>query len=165
MVISLGMQKLLLLVLLLISFTTFSQRGFLYVKKKGFKKVKTFAEGDAIKFHTKDGQVIYGGLALVNRDSVYVNGHWFPVADVSKIILRDRGNRSFDPEMLLWTTAGVALSTTGITLAKWNTFQEALGYSAGLGFGNYLIRYFPSLKRKKYVINRKFSLQTLDLHF
>jgi hypothetical protein len=61
------MQKLLLVTLLFITQFAFAQKGFLYVKKKGFKKVRTFEEGSAIRFETKDGSVIYGGLALVKK--------------------------------------------------------------------------------------------------
>lgn len=159
------MQKLLLLFFLSLSQLVFAQRGFLYVKKKGFKKVRTFEEGSVLKFETKDNQIIYGGLALVKKDSVYVNGNWFDVRQVKKIFLREKKRKGFDTPTFLLTTAGVALSTAGMTLAKWVSFDKALSYSAGLGYGNFLITHFPNLKRKKYSIGKKFSLQTLDLHF
>lgn len=159
------MQKLLLVFFLLFSQIVFAQRGFLYIKKKGFKKVKTFEEGDPIKFETRDNQVVYGGLAMVKKDSIYVNRYWFPVSEIKTISLTKKSSSPFDTEMFLWTTAGVALSTAGMTLAKWASFEKALGYSAGVGYGNYLIRYFPNLKRKKHNIGRKFSLQAFDLHF
>jgi len=158
------MQKLLAVFFLFLSQLLFAQKGFLYVKKKGFKKVRTFEEGSAVKFETNNWQVIYGGLALVRKDSIYVNGHWFAAADIKKIILRER-NFAFDYETFLWTTGGVALSTAGMTLAKWSDFDKALEYSAGIGYGNFLIRYFPKFKRKKYKIGKKFTLQTFDLHF
>jgi hypothetical protein len=60
----------------------------------------------------------------------------------------------------------VALSTAGMTLADWASFEKSLGYSAAIGYGNFLIRYLPAfLKRKHYNIGKKFSVQTLDLHF
>jgi hypothetical protein len=61
------MQKLLLVFLLFFSQLIFAQKGFLYIKKKGFKKVKTFGEGSAIKFETKNQQVVYGVMALVKK--------------------------------------------------------------------------------------------------
>lgn len=158
------MQKLLLIFFLLFSQIVFAQRGFLYVKKKGFKKVRTFEEGRAIKFKTKDGEVIYGGIQFVKKDSIYVNSHWFNVKRINKIYLRDR-KYHFDVPTFLLTTAGVAISTAGMTLAEWTDFKNALNYSAGIGYGNFIITHFPSLKRKSYNIGRKFSLQTLDLHF
>jgi hypothetical protein len=157
------MQKWLLILCLLFSQMAFAQRGLLYVKKKGIKKVRTFAEGDAIYFKTKDRQTVRGVLALVKSDSLYINGHWYRSGNISSIILREKGGLA---EPLLLTTAGVLLSSAGMTLAKWGTFPEALGWSAGIGYGNIIIRILPKqLKRKKYKIGGKFSVQTLDLHF
>jgi hypothetical protein len=158
------MQKLLLIFFLLFSQIVCAQRGFLYVKKKGFKKVRSFEEGSMIKFQTKDNQVIYGGLARIKKDSVYVNQNWFAVSEIKKIILR-ANKFHFDSKTFLLTTAGVALSTAGMTLAEWANFKDALTYSAGIGYGNFIIANFPSLKRKKYKTGKKFTLQTLDLHF
>ena len=158
------MRKLLLIFFLLSSQLLFAQRGFLYVKKNGFKKVRTFEEGSAIKFETKNDQVIYGRLALVKKDSVYVNGNWFATAGIKKIILQKK-ERHFDPKIFLLTTGGIAISTAGMTLAKWANFKDALAYSAGIGYGNFAIANFPSLKRRQYKTGKKFSLQTLDLHF
>lgn len=159
------MQKLLLIFLLLFSYSAFAQKGFLYIKKKGFKKVKTFEEGSPIKFETKDNQVIYGGLAMVKKDSIYVVGYWFSTGDIKKIILRDHREHHFKSKIFLLTTAGVAISTAGMTLAKWADFKKALAYSAGVGYGNFIIANFPSLRRKQYAIGKKFKLQTFDLHF
>lgn len=160
------MQKLLLVFFLILSQTPFAQRGFLYVKKHGFKKVKTFEEGETIQFQTQDHQSIYGTLALVNKDSVNINGNWFAVSIIQKIILKNKTNASpATIKIFLLTTAGVVLSTAGMTLSKWAGFKKALAYSAGVGYGNYLIRFFPKFKRKKYIIGKKYSLQTLDLHF
>lgn len=158
------MQKLLLIFFLFFSQIVFAQRGYLYVKKNGFKKVKSFEEGSIIKFKTKDGEVIYGGIQLVKKDSIYVNSHWFNINRVDKIYLRER-KRHFDAKTFLLTTAGVAISTAGMTLAEWASLKDALAYSAGIGYGNFVIANFPSLKRKKYNIGKKFTLQTLDLHF
>lgn len=159
------MQKLLLIIFLFLAQFAFAQKGFLYVKKKGFKKVRTFEEGNAIRFETKDGSIVYGGLALVNKDSIYVNGNWFASKDIRKIILREKRKSQFDFPIFLWTTAGVVLSTAGMTLAKWSSFNKSLQYSAGIGYGNFLITHFPKLKRKQYKMGKKFSVQTFDLHF
>lgn len=158
------MQKLLLIFSLFLAQMVFAQRGFLYVKKKGFKKVRSFEEGSMIKFKTKDGEVVYGGIQLVKKDSIYVNSHWFNTKRINKIYLRNR-KYHFDAKTFLLTTAGVAISTAGMTLAEWASFKDALAYSAGIGYGNFIIANFPSLKRKKYSIGKKFTLQTLDLHF
>src|SRR5689334_21080751 len=157
------MQKPLLFIFLFFTQLVFAQRGVLYVKKHGFKKVKSFGEGSAIKLETKNQDIVYGSLIWVKKDSIDVNGHWLAVTDIKEIIFRER-QKFFDPETFLWTTGGVVLSTAGMTLAKWTSFGNALAYSAGLGYGKYLIHYFPGFKRRKYKIGKKFSLQTFDLH-
>jgi hypothetical protein len=158
------MQKLLLILLLFFSQTVWSQRGVLYVKKKGFKTVKRFDEGAVITFQTKNGRTVTGAMALVNKDSIYVNGSWFATGTIKRIFLREKTSFKIN-EIFLWATAGVALSTAGMTLAKWTDFNHALLYSAGLGYGNYLIRFFPKLSRRKFVLGKMYTLQTLDLHF
>ncbi len=158
------MQKLLLILFLLFSQLLLAQRGFLYVKKKGYKKVKTFEEGSILKFETKDGSIIYGALELVKKDSILVNGYWFATSFMKTIFLRS-GGYHFDSKTFLLTTAGVALATAGITLANWTSFENALAYSAAIGYGSFLIHNFPNIRRKKYNIGKKFTLHTLDLHF
>ena len=158
------MQKLLLIFLLSFPQLLFAQKGFLYVKKKGYKKVRTFEEGSILKFETRDEQIIYGRLTLVKKDSIYVNSNWFASSDIRKIYLTDE-KYHFDSKTFWLTTAGVALATIGLTLANWTSFGKALGYSAALGYGSFLLQNFPSLRRKKYDIGKKFTLQTFDLHF
>lgn len=157
------MQKWLLLLCLVVSQNLMAQKGLLYVRKNGIKKVRTFAEGDVIHFTTKDKQVVRGPIAMVKKDSLYINGFWYRSGNISRIILRARNKVM--PALLL-TTAGVALSTAGMTLAKWGSFEGSAKTSAGLGYGNFLIRNGPKLiKRRSYRIGRKFRLQTFDLHF
>lgn len=158
------MQKLLLIFFLFFSQALFAQRGLLFVKKKGYKKVATFAEGATIKFKTKDAFIVHGIIAFVKSDSLFINGYWYKTSAISKIILREKDGGM--GTMLLLTTAGVAISTAGMTLAKWRDFPQALSNSAALGYGNFIIRSLPKfIKRKKYNIGKKFTLQTLDLHF
>jgi len=159
------MQKLLVVLFLLFSQIIYAQKGYLYVKKHGFKKVRTFEEGSVVRFTTKDGNVVHGMLALIKKDSVLVNGNWFGALSINKIFLREKRSNPFDYKTFLLATGGVVLCTTGMTLANWADFDKALGYSAGIGYTNFLIRYFPNLKRKKYKIGKKFTLQTFDLHF
>ena len=102
-------------------------------------------------------------LSFVKNDSLYVNGHWYRSGNISSIMVSDRGSVAAP---LLLTTAGVLLTTVGMTLAEWGTVEQSLGWSAGIGYTNFLIRILPKhLKRKKYNIGKKFTIQTLDLHF
>ena len=158
------MQKLLLILLLFCSQQVFAQRGYLYVKKKGYKKVRSFAEGSAIHFQTKDGRKVAGYLALVKKDSLLINNKWYRANEISKVIIRGKVDGALGTFLL--TTGGVALSTAGMTLAEWASFKKSLAYSSAIGYGNFLIQYLPALiKRKKYNIGKKFTVQTLDLHF
>ena len=158
------MHKPLLLVLLLCATQlVFAQRGYLNVKKNGYKKVKSFPEGAAIEFYTKQGFHSAGYIALIKKDSFQVNSKWYHSKDITKIILR-KGDNLLTP--FLWTTLGVALSTAGMTAAKWGTFEESLKWSAVIGYGNFMIFSLPKiLKRNKYKIGKKFSVHTIDLHF
>ena len=158
------MQWLLLFFCLLFSGVSNAQRGLLFVKKRGYKKVASYAEGQPIRFRTKDHQFIYGPIALIRNDSLRVNGAWFRSGDITQVILRPKGEGGAGAPFLL-TTAGVALSTAGMTMAGWGSFSESLAYSSVIGYGNYLVRLLPKAKRKKYRIGRKFSLHTLDLRF
>jgi len=54
------------------------------------------------------------------------------------------------------TTAGVALSTAGMTLAKRVSFKKALLYSAGAGYGNHVNHFFSKLNRRKFILAKKY---------
>jgi hypothetical protein len=141
-----------------------AQRGMIFIKKNGLKKVATYHEGSFIQFQNGDKTTVAGYIALVKGDSLYVNGRYYPVAQIRKIILL-RSNKDGVKKLLLYTTAGLALSTVGMTLAKWTSFKTAAAVSAGLGYGNFLIHVVPGLKRGHYSIGKKFSIQVIDLHF
>jgi len=159
------MQKLLLILCLLVTQTLLAQRGWIYIKKNGFKKVRSFNEGSSLKFKTKQERIVTGTLIFVKKDSIYVNADAFALSDITTIYVRDRKKSKASMQTFLYTTAGVALTTTGIVLAKWDSFQRGLIYSAIIGYGNFLIKHFPSFKRKKYQMGKKFTLQAIDLHF
>lgn len=155
------MQRL-LIVMLLFSQLAIAQRGLLYVKKKGYHKVMTFAEGSPIKFETADGKQTYGMITLVRKDSIRVNNLWYHAGDIKRIILREKNSVVAD---LLYTTAGVGLSTAAIRIAKFGNTRDGFILSCILGYGNFIIHSLPKLKRKQYRIGKKFTVQTLDLRF
>ena len=158
------MQKCLLLLFLFITSAACAQKGVLFVKKKGFKKVASFSEGDPFRFRTNGGGQVEGYISLIKNDSIYVNGMGYHQSSIRKIIVRKK-EKIITGEQLLYVTAGVALSTTGMTLAKWASFGTALATSAVLGYGNILVRYLFHFRRSQYRIGKKFTVQTLDLHF
>ena len=159
------MSKLLLIIWLLATQDALSQRGFLIVKKRGYKKVMTIPEGSFFRFRDREGQLVQGFLALVKGDSLRVNNIWYRTGDIRRIILRTKAEGGDASMPILLTTAGVAISTGGMTLAKWASFRESLLYSSVIGYGNYVIRFLPKTKRRYYRMGNKFSVHTLDLHF
>lgn len=159
------MQKSLLLLFLFFSQCALAQRGIIYIKKHGYKTVRSFAEGDEIIFKTKMGDVVDGYIMLVKKDSVFVNNNGFARDDIKTIFLHHK-TKWIDSKTFLLITAGVALSTAGITLAKWADFKEALFVSLGIGYGPLILDWLlHHPKRNKYIIGKKFTLQFFDLHF
>jgi hypothetical protein len=157
------MQKWLLVFVLLFSQAVTAQRGMVFVKKNGYKKVHSFAEGDPITFQVKDGFITSGYISLVRNDSIYVNGMGFSARSVSRIFLREKKHEL--PRQFLLTTGYVLVIAGAASVSKNYSFGSALGIAAILGYGQLLIRQIPNLKRYKYKIGKKFSIQTLDLHF
>jgi hypothetical protein len=156
------MRNGMLLLFLLLSISAYSQRGALLVKKRGLKKVHSFAEGAHIRFYTSEGDFVQGMITLVKGDSIYVNHNAFPASSIRRIVLRDK--KSMVPQILL-TTAGVAAASGMISLAGGSAYGDAVRTTAAIGYGSILLRTVPKLKRKKYPIRKKFTVQTLDLHF
>jgi len=158
------MQKWLLILCVLLFQTALAQHGMIFVKKRGIKKVATISEGSTFRFRKTDDSVIHGTLAMVKNDSVFVNGYWHAVADIRRVIIRPKDEKTLGNQLLL-TTAGVGMITAGMTLAKWEDFRTSLAVASGMGFGNFLLQVVPRLKRRQYRIGRRFRLQPLDYHF
>jgi hypothetical protein len=157
------MRTALLTILLILPVLLHAQRGMLFIKKKVFKKVHTISEGEAIKFKKTNGDVIHGYLWLVKNDSVFVDGNGHPVSSIQNIILREKDGRLVRQTLL---TAGAVVVVSGLmSLAKWESFEQALRVNSSVGFGNILLRTIPKLKRRQYQIGKKFSIQPIDLHF
>jgi hypothetical protein len=157
------MQKLLLVFCLLCYQLCFSQRGLLFVKKHGHK-VATFPEGAAVKFKLKDQSIVAGYISIVKSDSLNINGFWFPQSSIKEIVFAEKPNEHLAQQILL-TTAFIAFTTTAITISKQMDFKSAVISSSALGFGRLFISLLPHFKRTKYRIGKKFTVQTLDLHF
>jgi hypothetical protein len=158
------MQRWLLLLLLLCTACCYGQRGMIFIKKRGVKKVATFWEGAPIRLQLDGRDNLSGYISRVGQDTVFVNGLEVPVARISRVYIRSRQDSKLASQ-LLWATAGVALATTGMTLAKWASFEEALKVNAGMAYAPIAYGQLRSLKRMKYRIGRKFQVQAIDLHF
>lgn len=163
------MNRLLLIALFLFScMAVHAQTGYLFVKK-GIRKKKSYGEGDWITLKTQDHRTYAGFITLLRNDTIFINGKPVPRIAVQAVLL-DRKSKGFhiDPGQLGLITAGVALTTAGLTLSKQAGFSEALIAGAAIGYGPLLVKYLGikilSLRRKKYRIGKKFRLQVLDFY-
>jgi hypothetical protein len=160
------MQKWLLIALLLfITGECGAQKGFLFVKRR-YHKVKTFREGDYIRLELGGGRP-EGYITLLHNDSIYLNGLPYAINLITKIIIHPKIKQPLTGKELLLITAGVGLSTAGMTASKWEPFNQALLNSAVIGFGPLILQRLLKIipfKRRAYRIGKKFRLQVLDLH-
>ncbi|MDP4264131.1 MAG: hypothetical protein Q8941_16505 [Bacteroidota bacterium] len=157
------------LLLLLVSLFCFSQNAYLFVKK-GFKKKKTYIEGDPIAIRLRDGSYIAGTVTLLRNDTIFIND--FPVRcpDVREVVLSKKPKLPFpDAKTLLVIGGGSALVTAGLTISKQATFKEALIAGLTIGYAPLLIKYlgvkfYRLITRKEFRMGKKFHLQVLDFH-
>lgn len=159
------MYRLLLFCLLLPQLLP-AQKGYLFVKKNG-KKVKTYAEGQPIKVLLTDGAVKEGYVYVLRNDSIFLGDVVFHKSSVKQILLPRKPQKPFDKKQLLYITAGVFLSTAGMTLSGYESLDKALLNSVVIGYGPLLFsraRRFVGFKRKRYRIGKKFSLHVLDFY-
>jgi hypothetical protein len=145
-----------------------SQPGYLFVKK-GYKKKKTYLEGERILFQLKNGTTYNGLITLLRNDTIWINGKPVPRVDVRTVILSVKSKKNFHigAKELLLITAGVALTTTGLTVSKQAEFKEALTAGLVIGYSPLLLQYAGSkisFRRKKYKLGKRFHLQMLEFH-
>ena len=162
------MNRLLLFIFIFTSISSYSQTGYLFVKK-GIKKKKTYTEGDNIYLRLHNDSLRYGMITRLMNDTIFLSGLPVPRSAVSEVIVRDRVKKRFHVPVkdLLLITGGVVLVTGGLTLSDQATFEEALTAGLVIGYGPLVIAYLKSkisLKRKKFRIGKKFRLQVLDFY-
>ncbi len=170
--VSLTMNRPRLFLLLLLFFTgssSFSQQGFLFVKKS-FHKKRVYTEGDVINLKLVDGSYQKGVITLLRNDTIFVNSQPVHRPLITGILLERKPKQTLpDVKTMLLIGAGVALTTAGLTLSKQATFENDLAASFSIGYGPLLLKYFGSLLmrsfiRKKFRIGKKFHLQVLDFY-
>ena len=157
------MQKLLLVILLFCSQASIAQRGMVFIKRNGFKKVRGFNEGDPIKFRVTDGFTVSGYIWRVSEDSINVSGNSYHKNQIKAVIIREKSIKPLAKQLAYATV--VAGAIVGLMSLTGNEEQDMVPKAAVICYTPVLIKSFGLLKRKQYKIGKKFSIQTIDLHF
>jgi len=161
-------RLLIIIIILLSSLVSWSQTGYLFVKK-GIKKKKIYTEGSTIYLRLQNDSLCYGMITRLMNDTIYLSGRPVPRVAVKEVIISRREHKTFQisAKNLLLITGGVALVTAGLSLSKQADFKEALVAGAVIGYGPLAIGYLKSkisLKRKKYKFGKRFRLQLIDFY-
>jgi hypothetical protein len=159
-----------IILFLLSFFFSFSQQGFLFVKK-GFRKKQVYTEGDAINLRLNDGSYRSGIITLLRNDTIFINGQPVYRPLIKEVLLKRNPKKPFpaDTKTILMIAGGAALTTAGLILSKQATEKEALIAGPVIGFAPLLLKHFGgrlirAMVRKKFRIGKKFHLQVLDFH-
>ena len=163
------MNRLLLLVAFSFCFiSSYSQTGYLFIKK-GHKKKRTYLEGEYIYLRLQNDTIFYGRITRLMNDTIFVNGRPIPGVTVKEVLTPPDKSRKFhiSTKDFLLVTAGVALVTAGLTVSDQAEFEEALLAGTIIGYGPLAIAYLKntvSFQRKRYRIGKKFRLQVIDFY-
>ncbi len=163
------LQAIFFSIFLLPSVFSFSQQGFLFVKK-GFKKKVIYAEGDDINLKLKDGSYRKGTITLLRNDTIFIDGRPVHRPLIKEVLLPAKPKKPFpDIKTILLIGGGAALTTAGLTISKQAKIKEALIAGLVIGYGPLLIKHFGgrlirSFTRKKFRVGKKFQLQVLDFY-
>jgi hypothetical protein len=155
----------LFLTLLFFSLSCFSQKAYLFIKKKG-KKLETFIEGSQIRFQTRQGEIIEGKIMLLRNDTIYLNRGAVSRAAVAKIFMTDK-QKIVTARELLYLSIGTVIVAAGLTLSGWEDFDAAVVYAVVTGYGQLLINIITRVVkngRSSYRIGKKLRLQVLDFY-
>ncbi len=150
------------------SFGSYSQQGFLFVKK-GYKKKAIYSEGDVIHLELEDGSHRKGMITLLRNDTIFIDGNPVYRPLVTKVLLKQKPIKVPDVKTLLLIGAGSALTAVGLSLGQKLPPGQAAITGLVIGYGPLLIKLLGStavwlIKRKKFRIGKKFRLQVLDFH-
>ena len=145
-----------------------AQKGFLYLRKH-YKRIRVYTEGEPIRLEMAHEVILEERILRLRNDSIFFRNYAFPVSQITRIYKLQTSRVAFPVSggQLALITAGVALSTLGMTASGWETFDHALIYSATIGYAPLVLIYgFNKLKprRTQYRIGKKFNLQEMDFY-
>ena len=155
--------------ILLSSLESYSQQGYLFVKK-GYHKKRTYIEGDEIHVKLRDGSSIKGFITLLRNDTVFINGWGVPRSIITEILLDPNLRQPFSTggKNALLVVGVATLTTVGLVVTKQQKEEKALVTGMIAGVAALLIKHFGTrlglFVRKKYKIGKKYHLQVLEFH-
>jgi hypothetical protein len=159
------MRMALLVACILFMQTSFGQKGMLFVKKHGYKRVAVFVEGDQIKFRLRSQTIIEGYIDMIKNDSIYVNGLVFNKEELDRIIIRKNDAKGWMNQFMITTALSAGIVGILYLGDKDKEDPDIIPKMAVIAYTPLVIRGLKFLKRKKYNLGKKFILQTVDLHF
>lgn len=158
-----------ILLLLSVSQISFSQTGYLFVKK-GIKKKRIYTEGDAIHVKLQDGTSRYGIITLLRNDTIFIDRRPVHKTFVKQVLLKRKPKSPFpDVKTIALIAAGSAITSAGLAISNKDQKTEAILAGPVIGFGPLLLKHagartIRAIPRKKFRIGKKFYLQVLDFH-
>lgn len=160
----------LLTALILQGLISIAQDAHLQVIKNG-KIKKRIHEGTVVKLTDFAGNIYIGPFRIINDSNLLIANVPVKINDMVLVQLyRGKKKQGFDWARFAYTTLGVALSTAGMTLSKWEDFDRALLSSAVLGYSSYALSALTkmSLKKRKFHRNNRirfriWSIERYDL--
>jgi hypothetical protein len=160
------MKSLLLAASLLLYTLAFSQEPHLQVIKNG-KVRKRVPEGTYIRLIDRSGNVYIGPYNIINDSILLIGPVQVNINDMRQLRLyRKKDKKPFNWEQFGYSTLGVALSTAGMSLSKWEPLGRAAIYSAVLGYSQYALGALKkvSLKKRRFRSNKRIRLRiwTID---
>jgi hypothetical protein len=163
------LRSFLFILFLLCSFQSFSQQGFLFVKK-GYKKKLTYIEGDPIHVKLQGGSRLKGIITLLRNDTIFINGWGVPRPAIIEILLDPNLKQPFSTggKNTLVVIGTATLTTVGLLVTRQAKEEKALAVGMIAGVAALLIKHFGTrlglFIRKKFKIGKKYHLQVLDFH-
>lgn len=145
-----------------------AQKAWLFLKK-GYKKKRTWMEGDRIMLRLPGDTIVGGLITHLRDDTIYLLGKPIPVDKVEAVVLRQKGSAKLEIPLnsLLIITGGVVLTTVGLTLSGQVNEKEALTAGLTIGYGPLLVMSIArkvKAGRREFRIGKKYRLQLLDIH-
>jgi hypothetical protein len=142
----------------------------LHLKKNGKVKKRILAGTEVLVQTNKKAQVS-GTITGIKDSTVFINGKAIGVNTIRKFrLVYPKPNTKINWELLAYTTMGVALSTAGMALSKWEKFPRALRNSVVIGYSPFVIKAGTKKLKKmlfrkdRYRIGGRFSLRVWDIN-